>query len=177
MMAATLPHQPAPAVSEQPSHMIEAQLSQPPFQPSSEQQLGPQAAQPACSTCAAARRDSVMPGSMARRMLIPSTKSQLRAVSTNQTFPGKLATQLAALDKLQAAQPFGDPVLASALCRSVCNRAVTTPFAYEITLCTKYLTPSSAVMPRHFAVGALSTRNPSRVLAFQDRLEYDFKVR
>ena len=120
MMAATLPHQPAPAVLEQPCHMIQAQLSQPPVQPSSEQP-GAQPVQLACSTRAAARRDSVMPGSMSRDTLMPSTRSQLRAVSVTQTFQSRLAVQLAALDRLQAAQPIGDPVLASALCRFVCD--------------------------------------------------------
>ena len=126
MMAATLPHQPAPAVSEQPCDISEAQLVQPHVQPSSEQP-GAQPVQPACSTQAAARRDSVMPGSMARNTLIPSTKSQLRAVSITQTFQSRLAVQLAALDRPQAAQPFGDRVLVSALCRSVCNSSITTP--------------------------------------------------
>ena len=120
MMAATLPHQPAPAVSEQPCHMIEAQLSQLPLQPSSEQ-LGAQPVQLACSTRAAARRDSVMAGSMARNNLIPSTKPQLRAVSINESLQGRLAAQLAALDRPQAAQTLSDPVLVSALCRSVCG--------------------------------------------------------
>ena len=120
MMAATLPHQPAPAVSEQPCHMIEAQLSQLPMQPSSEQ-LGAQPVQLACSTRAAARRDSVMPGSMARNDVIPSTRSQLQEVSINETLQSRLAAQLAALDSPQAAQTLSDRVLVSALCRSVCD--------------------------------------------------------